>query len=347
MKVKAVQIARELGISKATVSLALNNRPGVSEQTRREILECRERLEKELNGPAPAEEHPALVLSGKLIKIITAIKGLRIVYDSEMDLWTDVLAVYDREARKRGYGISISYVDIRKESIEDTISECSAENIAGVILMATELDAEEVKQFERIHKPMIIYDNESTDSLHSCVVADNYLGVHRATDFLLRAGHRNILYFAHTAEIYNFRQRRNGFCTAMLEHNINPYLRECVIPIGSTIEETRRGMSSFLETHDLPDACIFENYQVSIGAMRALREHSIPVPGQISVIGVDMIPSYMTGDCPLNTIRIPHTERAVLTMLLLDKEMDEPSYTKSRVMTNCRLIEGESVRQKV
>lgn len=347
MKVKAVQIARELGISKATVSLALNNRPGVSEQTRREILECRERLEKEAPHPEPFEKHPAPVLNGRLIKIITAIKGLRIVYDSEMDLWTDVLAVYDREAKKRGYGISISYVDIRRESIEDTIAACSAENIAGVILMATELDAEEVKQFERIPKPMMIYDNESPDSMHSCVVADNYLGVHRAAEFLLNAGHRKILYFAHTAEIYNFRQRRNGFCTAMLEHNLNPYQNEQIISMGSTIEETHRNMCRYLETHDLPDACIFENYQVSIGVMRAFREHHVSVPAQISAVGVDLVPSYMTGDCPLAAVRIPHTERAVLTMILLEKEIEEASYTKSRVMTNCRLIEGESVKRKV
>ena len=45
MKVKAADIARELQISKATVSLALNNKPGVSEQTRQEILDCKKLLE--------------------------------------------------------------------------------------------------------------------------------------------------------------------------------------------------------------------------------------------------------------------------------------------------------------
>lgn len=46
MKIKAVDIARHLGISKATVSLALNDRPGVSEATREKVLECKAWMEK-------------------------------------------------------------------------------------------------------------------------------------------------------------------------------------------------------------------------------------------------------------------------------------------------------------
>lgn len=339
MKVKAVQIAKELGISKATVSLALNNRPGVSEQTRQEILECRERLEKgEPKGRSPA-------VRDQLINIVIATKGLKMASsDSEMDLWTDVLAVYAKEVKRRGYGLSVAYVDVRYDSIEETVLECNKGTISGVVLHATELAPEEMREFEKIQNPMIIYDNESTDSRHNCVVADNYLGVKRAAEYLFEKNHRDILYLANEKEMYNFQQRRKGFCDALLEHNMNPYREKRIVPMGTTIESVYRKMQVYLEGHELPGACIMENYQISIGVMRALKEKHISVPEQLSLIGVDSLPAYMTGDCELTSVRIPHTERALLAMLLLDKEMEEQSYTKSRVMTDCRLMEGKSVK---
>lgn len=63
------------------------------------------------------------------------------------------------------------------------------------------------------------------------------------------------------------------------------------------------------------------------------------------MIGVDVIPAYMTGDCKLTAVRIPHTERARLAMMMLAREIEKQSTTKSRIMTDCRLVEGESVRE--
>lgn len=81
--------------------------------------------------------------------------------------------------------------------------------------------------------------------------------------------------------------------------------------------------------------------------MRALKEKRIQVPEDVAVIGVDTLPSYMTGDCQVTAVRIPHTERAVLTVMLLEKEIEEQSKTKSRIMTDCSLVEGESVKTRI
>lgn len=54
-----------------------------------------------------------------------------------------------------------------------------------------------------------------------------------------------------------------------------------------------------------------ENYQISIGVMRALRQKKISVPEDISLLGVDEIPDYLTGDILLTTLRMEHLERAL------------------------------------
>lgn len=341
MQVKAVQIAKELGISKATVSLALNNKPGVREQTKKEILLCKERLENGITG----ENRGSIAKKNGIVKVIVATKGLGVGFDSEMDLWTDVLAVFEREAKKRGYQLGVTYIDVRTESVDELVGECSGEEVSGVILQATELDKEDILRFEKIKNPMVIYDNESTDLIHNCVVADNYLGVERAVNWLFEKNYKDIVYLANGTEIYNFRQRRKGFCGALLEHNRNPYEPERIVGMGIMIEDVYHKARRYLDSHKLPEAFIMENYQVTIGVVRALREKKIAVPEQVALIGIDVLPAYMTGDCQITAVRIPHTERAVLTMLLLEKEMEEQSRTKSRIMTDCRLMEGMSVKK--
>lgn len=343
MRVKAVQIAEELGISRATVSLALNNKPGVSERTRQEILQCQERLLRE--GEEKKKEI-SFVKKG-LIKVIVASKGLKIGFDSGMDLWTDVLAVFQREAQKRGYQISVTYLDIRYDSLDQLIYECSGKEISGVILQATELNAEDIEQFQKIQKPMVIYDNESRNLTRHCVVADNRLGVEHAVKYLFERNYTDIVYLGTDMELYNFQQRRSGFSGTLLEYNRNPYETGRMLMLSTTIEGVYHDMKEYLENHKLPEAFLSENYQVTIGLMRALKEKRIQVPEDVAVIGVDTLPSYMTGDCQVTAVRIPHTERAVLTVMLLEKEIEEQSKTKSRIMTDCSLVEGESVKTRI
>ena len=123
MKVKAVDIARELNISKATVSLALNNKPGVSEDTKRAVLACRERLRlKSLNG-MEITRNPKT--TGSLIKILIISRNLKIARDAELDLWTDVNAIFDKMAKDKGYTLGVSYIDILSNSQENMEKECN------------------------------------------------------------------------------------------------------------------------------------------------------------------------------------------------------------------------------
>lgn len=344
--IKAVDIARELGISKATVSLALNNRPGVSEKTKQKVIACRERLEQRRNNMTAEMEENQKPAVEKMIKIIVATSGKGIALDPEMDLWTDVLAVFCREAGKREFEISVSYVDIRKQAISDVTAKCNRDNVSGVILHATELDEEAVREFEKIRHPMVIYDNESVDAIHDCVVADNYAGIGNAVDYLMKNGITDIVYLKNEKDIYSFRKRREGFADTLLKHNIDPYREHRIIPVGNKIDNVYFNMCHYLEKNDLPEAFLMENYQVSIGVMRALREKGISVPEDVALIGVDTLPDYLTDGIRLTYVDVPHIERARLTVILLCEEMKNQTGVKSRVMTNCRLLEGDSVKTR-
>lgn len=336
MKVKAADVARELGISKATVSLALNNKPGVNEQTRQVILECKEQLENKSK-----EQSVSYLKDIQVIKIIFVFSKTRVVY--ELDLIPDIIKVFDREAKKMGYSIGITYVNMLEDSIEPLINECNMNNVAGVILFATEMLEYDYDVFKKINKPLIVYDNDFGGNSHHRVCIDNISGIKIAYEYLLDRNCGEIRYLANEIDTYNFEQRREGFKQAMYKKKLN-FTENMIIPIGYTIDEVYEKMKEYLEKYTLPDAFIMENYQVSIGVMRALREKGIKIPQDISLIGVDEIPSYLTGDCKLTSIRIAHSEKAIMVMTLLQKEILDSIPTKFKVMSDCQLIEGNSVR---
>ena len=340
MKIKAADIARNLNLSKATVSLVLNNKPGVSEKTRRKVFDYIE----EVTGEAERqkEEKNKQELENKnIIKVLFIDNALRFLKDFELDVCPDSLTIFEQEARRMGCIISVTYASsTKKEDVERVVREANEENVAGVILYATEMQPDQFPPFRAIQKPMVIYDNDLGNEYH-CV--GGVEGIRDCVDYLVSRGCRNIKYMANTQNIFNFQQRRAGF-RAGLRKNDLPLEKESIYQLGETTSEVCEATLKYLDTHELPDAFIMENYQISIGVMRALRQKKISVPEDISLLGVDEIPDYLTGDILLTTLRMEHLERAHVAMLFLEQEMKGAISCKFKSFSTCKIIPGQTVK---
>lgn len=354
MKVKSVDIAKKLNISKATVSLALNNKPGVSEKTREKVLLCAEELNRQKQEQQKPQESP------RMIKIIFMNNKLNVVINSELDLWTPAFGVYDSESRKIGCTLSITYVEENSSDIERAIEEANGPDVAGVVLYATEMWPEQFEPFRRITKPMIVYDNDLTKECH-CVAIDNVSAVREAVDYLAVRGCTDIKYLANKTDIYNFMQRRAGFRAGLRKNRLELH-SDSIIKIGETIDKVQENMSRYLDSirqrdgsYKLPDAFIMENYQVSVGVIRALEDKGISIPGDVSLIGVDELPplSRFKNNLRLTTVKIEHAERARIAMMFLVYEMNRAASAgmdnglrvgKFKSYCNCELLPGNSVK---
>lgn len=345
VKVKAVEIAKKLNISKATVSLALNNKPGVSEETREKVFKCMQELTHQTEQESVLPEASGMIQSTKkMIKVIMVDNKLNVGINSEMDLWSDVYALIEREVKRLGYTFGITFINnYKKDEIEQAVEEANDSTVAGVILEATEMQPEQLEPFRKIQKPLVIYDND-LGSDYNCVVIDGMTAIRDCVDYLRERGHKDIRYLANKEDIYNFRQRRSGYRAGLRKNNLE-LKEDSIIYIGKKIEEIYQNMKVYLETcSTLPDAFIMENYQVSIGVMRALREKRIHIPEDISLIGVDELPSYLTGDFLLTTVRVVHEERAKLLVMFLEQEIQGELHRKYKILSNCSLVEGKSVK---
>lgn len=296
---------------------------------------------EELNGELQEQkdQRPA---SKKMIKIIIMNNHLGVMMDYELDLWSEVLAVFDKESRRLGYTLGVTYVEPNPQDVEQVIKDANEDNVAGVILDATEMRQEQFEPFRKIRNPMVIYDNDLGQEYH-CVAIDNVAASRQTVDYLVTRGCRDIKYLANTTDIYNFQQRRAGYRAGLRKNRLE--LRDdSIVLIGDRIDNVYENMKRYLENHRLPDAFLMENYQVSLGVMHALREKKIRVPGEVSLVGIDELPSYLTGDFLLTTVKIEHEERAKVVMMFLEQEMKGVISRKFKSYSNCELLPGNSVK---
>ena len=327
MKIKAAQIARDLGLSKATVSLALNDKPGVSEETKKMIFQYIDRMEKGID-----------IVENNIIKIVNYSKKENI-YGGEVDLWSEVLSEFNKEAKKDGYSLGIDYINDDIDEINKLIMECNQGHVVGAIVFANDLDEDIFKLFKQIKKPLIIYDNDFDDDNYSYVMIDNYQGMEKIIKLIVEKGFNEVCYLANSHDNYNFRKRRMAFTDLISKYNLTGR----IFITGNDVESVYEAMKTELVDKSFPKVLISENYQVSIGTIKAIQEMNLSFKDDINLIGIDEIPDYFCYGHHLTALKIIHGKRAGVALSLLKKEIEEHDVEKFKIYSTCRLIEGDTI----
>lgn len=327
MKIKAAQIACDLGLSKATVSLALNDKPGVSEETKKMIFQYIDRMEKGID-----------IVENNIIKIVNYSKKENI-YGGEVDLWSEVLSEFNKEAKKDGYSLGIDYINDDIDEINKLIMECNQGHVVGAIVFANDLDEDIFKLFKQIKKTLIIYDNDFDDDNYSYVMIDNYQGMEKIIKLIVEKGFNEVCYLANSHDNYNFRKRRMAFTDLISKYNLTGR----IFITGNDVESVYAAMKTELVDKSFPKVLISENYQVSIGTIKAIQEMNLSFKDDINLIGIDEIPDYFCYGHHLTALKIIHGKRAGVALSLLKKEIEEHDVEKFKIYSTCRLIEGDTI----
>lgn len=327
MKIKAAQIARDLGLSKATVSLALNDKPGVSEETKKMIFQYIDRMEKGID-----------IVENNIIKIVNYSKKENI-YGGEVDLWSEVLSEFNKEAKKDGYSLGIDYINDDIDEINKLIMECNQGHVVGAIVFANDLDEDIFKLFKQIKKPLIIYDNDFDDDNYSYVMIDNYQGMEKIIKLIVEKDFNEVCYLANSHDNYNFRKRRMAFTDLISKYNLTGR----IFITSNDVESVYEAMKTELVDKSFPKVLISENYQVSIGTIKAIQEMNLSFKDDINLIGIDEIPDYFCYGHHLTALKIIHGKRAGVALSLLKKEIEDHDVEKFKIYSTCRLIEGDTI----
>lgn len=294
---RIADIAKEAEVSPSAVSLALNNRTGVSKELRQRIIAIAVRMGYKNLQPRlyPVNENITI----RLLKIA---KHGHIVNERHSAFITEYLEGIERGAKVRRYKLEVSFYN--KVPMEEIIEAQRDSAADGLIVLGTELNAHELTFFTALPHPIVFIDTYFPLSVYDCIDMDNADGVFKAVQHFYTSGHRSIGLIKSSYDTRNFKMRELGFREAM-EYFSLPVREDFIIPVDPTFDQSMLDMSRRLEQkRPLPTAFFCMNDIIAYGCLRALRNHGIRVPEDLSVIGFDDLPSSSLSEPPLSTIRV-------------------------------------------
>jgi len=206
MHIKVKDIAKHLGISPATVSLALNNKKGVSEETRKKVLDAI----KELGYSTGSFIKPAL-RTHRNIRFIIYKKHGKVVSDTPF--FSALIEGIEQEARDEGFNLIISYLNEVENNQQEILNMIKEYPTDGVLVLATEMYQQDLIPFKEITIPLVILDRYFEHEMVDSVVISNKEATYEAVKYLHECGHKNIGYLDSSVWIKNFEERKQGFLT--------------------------------------------------------------------------------------------------------------------------------------
>lgn len=332
-KVSVREISRITGFSPATVSNALNRKRSVSAETARKIRECAAQM---------GYQQPAQL---ETIQFVLARKNGLIVDESTFH--PSVIEGVERQARRFGASTSFVSFDFSDlEAVRPQVEELVSNPNAAVILLGTELGEEDYELFRDCQARLIVLDGWSERYDFDAVMMANEDSALRAVGYLMARGHRKIGYLAGSFRIYNFRARERGYRQALEEAGIapDPALR---IELGTTLKSAYEDMNRWLESHGpeaLPTALFADNDVLAVGALRALREHGVESPADISIIGFDDLSIGSFSVPPLSTVHVLKHEVGEIAVRRLQGKIDNPKSYTCKTQLSTYFVERQSVR---
>ncbi len=314
MSISSKELARELGLSPSSVSIALNGRNGISEATRSRILEAAKR-----HGlRAFPRSRPAYTVSSSVIRLLIYRKHGN-VFDGTA-FFCEVLESINSSAAALGYSVNMTYL-YETENIAAQIAELIECDAAGFILFATEMQEYDMQRFSAFTRPIVVLDSKFSSNKLNQVVIDNIQGAACATRYLAQCGHRRILHITTDSYANNLIERKYG---ARLGLDTADGCTIETITVSSDPEDSYRDIASYFRSipsgeADRPTAVFACSDIIAISCMRALSACGLSIPNDISVIGFDNIPIASMTTPPLTTVNVDKSRLGYYAVKRLDE----------------------------
>lgn len=307
MEVTIKDIARRAKVSYATVSRALNKKPGVRETTRRRILQLAEQMSYTPNAIARG-----------LVKKQTQTLGL-ILPDITNPFYPEVARGIEEGADERGFSIFLCNTNWERNREVRYLRLLAEKRVDGIILAPIDNEVEALERRLTGTIPVVYVSNAPVGTRHSFVVIDNILGGFLATEHLIQGGYRRIGFVGSTEDSLTIEERLEGYRRALKKYGLP--VEKKYIQLGEFKEEAGYGIiRGMIEGGDFPHAVFAENDLLALGVLHGVKASGLSVPEDVAVVGFDDIPAASYPEVQLTTMSQPSYEMGQKSVeILLDQ----------------------------
>lgn len=269
-------IARQAGVSQATVSRVLNNSLNVRDETRKKVLEI---IEK--HGYKPNQ------LARSMVVKETRNLGL-IVADVTNPFYSELSKTIIDRAMSLDYSVLLCNTDNDNRTMEYYIDVLLQKRVDGIIVASVSTGHERVEQLVKSGFPCLMCNRHLGYSKNNFVVTDNIKGSYLAVNHLIRLGHKRICYVAGPAEFSTAQERLIGYKNALQEAGI-AYNEALVLQGGFKKDSAYYAVKKILSKKPLPTAIFCTNDVMALGTINSIIEAGYKVPEDIAIVGYDDI----------------------------------------------------------
>ncbi|MEX3014233.1 LacI family DNA-binding transcriptional regulator [Gymnodinialimonas hymeniacidonis] len=317
-------VAREAGLSIATVSRALSRPETVKKDTRAHVYEVVKRIGYRANKAASdlRRGHSKTLLV--------------LVSDITNAFFAEFFKGIEEEARSRGYVLLIGDTSEDAES-ERVFSDMLLMNQAGGLILNTygfPSDLYPPDGGNVYSGPPIVSCSGRREFDLPTVQIDDVSGGRQVGEHLINLGHRNMIQLCGPLQIYGFERRFFGFCQALKAAGI-PLQNDRNFVGEMSTDFGIRVAAQIAEMEDRPTAIFVHNDETAIGLLHGLSKAGIRVPEDISVVGYDDMPYSAVFNPGLTTVHLPRRKWGQMACAKLIEllEGEDPDADKRRVIT--------------
>lgn len=303
MKITIKDIAEMTNLSKATISRVLNNKPDVSEQARKKVMEV----------ISQHNYNPSSVARGLAMNKTHTI-GL-ILPDITNPFFPELARGVEKRAKEYGYSVILSDISNNNAELPAAVDILRNKQVDGIVIVQWSnifsKEIEEVMKNDAL--PVVAIDRDDETSY---VNFDNIASSSMAVSYLAAQGHTKIAHITGDLNTLSGKSRYEGYCSSLAENGIE--VNKAWIFEGTYTQQTGyTGLHKIMQAEEKPTAIFAANDMIAIGIYDAAAEMGISIPEDLSVIGHDDI-SFATILRPkLTTVVVPRYELGISCMEVL------------------------------
>lgn len=272
-KVRLVDIADRLGLTKVSVSKALRDHADISAETRELVKKTAAEMGYTPNFLARSlSSHRSHTLGVVVPKIAHT-------------FFSSVIDAVQEEATRRGYGIVLAVSNETAALERQHIERLLSMRVDG-LLVSVSKEAPDLEIYDRVRQmgvPLVFFDRQIAGLGFSSVTVDDRDASRRAVEHLIGLGYREIAHVAGTSEVEIGHERRAGYEDALHAHGL-PLREELVIEGGFDEWHGYRAMTDLLQRNAGLDAVFAVTLPVGIGVHGAILEHAPDLIDQIYLV---------------------------------------------------------------
>ncbi len=342
MKVGIKDIAAKANVSLSAVSLALNNKQGVSKSTREKVLAVAKELEySNLDRSFKSDA----AFKARFLKIS---RHGHILNSSHESFVGDYISGIMESAYLHNMKVEIDSFDPEDniDSIIDIILQ--DKDVDGYIVLATELLESDMLKLLQTNRDIVFVDSYFICQPADCVTMNNMEAVYKVLSYFKELGHKKIGFIGASLFTPNFNIREEAFYSGLKKYGLE-FNEEFVFKVDSTFEGAYRDMTIYLESGMvMPEAAFACSDIIALGCIKALKEYGIEIPDEMSIVGFDNLPVSEMSSPQLSSINVSKRQIGRVALDLLYLKVQHSNQRLPLVsMISVDLIERESSKKNI